>query len=164
MVPESGGGDGGSGAQLVAARVKPRTRTATRVSRTRHRALNVVQDTILVIDDDEDICNAICAVLEAAGFLTAKAANGKEGLALLTRLEPRPSLVLLDLWMPEMSGWDFHERVSHDRELRSIPVVIMTAYGRKDAPGSLKWLHKPIDQETLLEAVHATCSTPQVRR
>jgi CheY-like chemotaxis protein len=157
-------GNGGSSARFVSTGAKARQRTATSVSRTNRRALNVAQNTVLVIDDDQDICNAICAVLEGAGFSTATAANGKEGLAMLSGLEPRPSLVLLDLWMPEMSGWDFHDRVSHDRELRCIPIIIMTVYGREDAPGSLKWLRKPIDVETLLEAVHASCSTPVKRQ
>ena len=96
-------------------------------------------------------------MLEQDGFSTARAANGKEGLDLLANLDPKPCLVLLDLWMPEMNGWDFYERLHRDPELRSIPVIVMTAYGKKE-PSSLKWLRKPIDMTTLLEAVHASCS------
>jgi two-component system, chemotaxis family, chemotaxis protein CheY len=167
MVPAGGGFDGGftqkpewrqqeNADHLIAARRKPDRRTPLPESRANVRSARAVQNTILVIDDDRDTCNAICAVLEAAGFSTAMAANGREGLALLAGLDPRPSLVLLDLWMPEMNGWDFHEHMSRDREFRSIPIIIMTAYGRKDGSGSLKWLTKPIDSETLLEAVHAS--------
>ena len=112
---------------------------------------------ILIIDDDLDICNAISLVLERDGFSVAKAANGKDGLALLAQLDPKPCLVLLDLWMPEMNGWDFYEHMRCDPELRSIPVIVMTAYGKREQ-SSLKWLRKPIDMETLLEAVHSSCS------
>ena len=126
-------------------------------SRTKSRSLRSARPPILIIDDDSDICNAITLVLEHDGFSAARAANGKEGLDLLAKLDPKPCLVLLDLWMPEMNGWDFYEHMHRDPELRSIPVIVMTAYGKKE-PSSLKWLRKPIDMATLLEAVHATCS------
>jgi CheY-like chemotaxis protein len=132
-------------------------------SRSNQRAVFTERAPILVVDDDLDIRNAICAVLESDGFPAVNAANGKEGLELLSKLHPKPWLVLLDLWMPEMNGWDFHEHLSRDRELRAISVIIMTAFKRKDGQTSLKWLHKPIDAATLLEAVHASCA-PQPKR
>ena len=59
--------------------------------------------------------------------------------------------------MLERNGWDFYEHVRCDPKLTSIPVIVRTAYGKK-GPSSLHWLRKPIDMETLLEAVHASCS------
>jgi CheY-like chemotaxis protein len=84
--------------------------------------------------------------------------NGKEGLDLLARLEAKPRLILLDLAMPVMNGWDFYEHLSRDRELRSIPVIVLTAYDLEVASGSLRWLRKPIGMDTLLEAVRASCA------
>jgi CheY-like chemotaxis protein len=112
--------------------------------------------TILVIEDDFDTRNAACAILSAAGFSTLQVTNGKEGLELLSKLDAKPRLILLDLWMPVMNGWDFYEHVSRDRELRSIPVIVLTAYDLDANASSFKWLRKPIGMDELLEAVRAT--------
>ena len=165
------GGEGGGGrtsrfprqpspleaSQFSDQRPPPNRRRRPPTSRTDSRTLGSTRLPILIIDDDSDICSAIALVLEQDGFSAATAANGKEGLDLLAKLDPKPRLVLLDLWMPEMNGWDFYEHVRRDPELRSIPVIVMTAYGKKES-SSLKWLRKPIDMVTLLEAVHANCS------
>ena len=111
---------------------------------------------ILVIEDDTDIRRTVCAVLEDEGFPTLQAANGREGLDLLATLDPLPCLILLDLWMPEMNGWDFHEHVSRDRRFRSLPIVVMSAYDGEMMVGSLKWLRKPLGIDDLLEAVRTT--------
>jgi CheY-like chemotaxis protein len=113
-------------------------------------------DTILVIEDDIDTRNAACAVLGAAGFSVLQVSNGKEGLDLLAELEIKPRLILLDLWMPVMNGWDFYEHMSRDRELRSISVIVLTAYELHTNVRSLKWLRKPVGMDTLLEAVRAS--------
>ncbi|HMJ55928.1 MAG TPA: response regulator [Polyangiaceae bacterium] len=115
-------------------------------------------ETILVIEDDVDTRNAACAVLSVGGFSALQVGNGKEGLDLLARLEAKPRLILLDLAMPVMNGWDFYEHLSRDRELRSIPVIVLTAYDLEVASGSLRWLRKPIGMDTLLEAVRASCA------
>jgi CheY-like chemotaxis protein len=112
--------------------------------------------TILVVEDDFDTRNAACAVLNVAGFRALSVDNGKAGLELLAKLDVQPCLILLDLWMPIMDGWSFYERVVRDRNLRSIPVIVLTAYDRELEIGSLKWLRKPIGMDTLLEAVRST--------
>jgi CheY-like chemotaxis protein len=58
--------------------------------------------------------------------------------------------------MPIMDGWSFYEHVMRDRKLRSIPVIVLTAYDREVDVGSLKWLRKPIGMDTLIEAVRST--------
>jgi CheY-like chemotaxis protein len=112
--------------------------------------------TILVVEDDFDTRNAACAVLAVSGFNALPVENGKEGLDLLSKLDENPSLILLDLWMPIMDGWSFYEHVMRDRKLRSIPVIVLTAYDREVDVGSLKWLRKPIGMDTLIEAVRST--------
>jgi CheY-like chemotaxis protein len=115
--------------------------------------------TILVVDDDYDTRNAACSVLDAGGFLPLQVENGKEGLDLLAKLEVKPRLILLDLWMPIMNGWDFYEHVSRDRVLRSIPVIVLTACDLEPNVHSLKWLRKPIGMDALLDAVRASCAS-----
>jgi CheY-like chemotaxis protein len=116
------------------------------------------QETILVIEDDADTRNAACAVLSTAGFSALQVSNGKEGIELLSKLDVKPRAILLDLWMPVMNGWDFYEYVSRDRELRSIPVIVLTAHDPRGNVPSLRWLRKPVGMDALLEAVRATCT------
>lgn len=113
-------------------------------------------NTILVVEDDADTRNAACAVLDAAGFSVLQVPNGKEALDLLARLDVKPRLILLDLWMPVMNGWDFYEHMSRDRDLRSISVIVLTAHDLHANVHPLKWLRKPIGMDALLEAVRAS--------
>jgi CheY-like chemotaxis protein len=82
---------------------------------------------VLVIDDDEDIRTAVQEVLEGEGYVTRGASNGKEALELMRSTEP-PSLVLLDLMMPEMDGWELLVRMDDDPSLHRIPVALMSAH------------------------------------
>ncbi len=80
---------------------------------------------ILVIDDEPNIRKLAKANLTARGFQVLVAADGEEGLK-LAQLE-RPNLILLDLRMPGMSGWDVLMALKADRKLQKIQVIIMTA-------------------------------------
>jgi DNA-binding response OmpR family regulator len=80
---------------------------------------------ILVIDDEPNIQKLAEANLTARGFQVLVAADGEEGLK-LAQLE-RPNLILLDLRLPGMSGWDVLMILKTDRKLQKIPVIIMTA-------------------------------------
>ena len=80
---------------------------------------------VLVIDDEPNIRKLVKANLTPRGYQVAVAADGEEGLT-LARLE-RPNLILLDLMLPGMSGWDVLMALKTDQKLRKIPVIIMTA-------------------------------------
>jgi CheY-like chemotaxis protein len=114
--------------------------------------------TILVVEDDADTRNAACDVLGVGGFAVLAVGNGREALELLAKLDAKPGLILLDLAMPVMNGWDFYDYMSRDRELRSIPVIVLTACDLQVNVPALKWLRKPIGMDTLLEAVRETCA------
>jgi CheY-like chemotaxis protein len=108
---------------------------------------------VLVVDDDADIRHVLQLTLEDAGYTAVLAGNGAEALARVT--EQVPSLVLLDLNMPVMSGWDFHNELRGRR--LAIPVVYMTAaeYAwvqaeQHDAQGALP---KPFDVDDVLSTV-----------
>lgn len=81
---------------------------------------------ILVVEDDSDIRETLQQVLELEGYRVATAANGHEGLAALETGE-RPSLILLDLMMPVMSGAEMLDHLRTDERLADIPVVVVTA-------------------------------------
>jgi two-component system chemotaxis response regulator CheY len=83
---------------------------------------------IVVIDDDDDIRGAIQEVLQAEGYATAGAANGEEAIRLIRGTEGRPSLILLDLMMPVMDGWEFLKELDDEPKLRGTPVAIMSAH------------------------------------
>ncbi len=80
---------------------------------------------ILVIEDDQDIQKLTRANLAASGYKVFVADNGESGVKLSRR--ERPDLVLLDLRLPDMSGWDVLMLIRTDRRLKRLPVIIMTA-------------------------------------
>lgn len=84
----------------------------------------VLQDTVLVIDDDQELRGALREALEGAGFNVLTAENGEKGLS--AALESKPNLILLDLVMPVMDGWEFLEKLHQDAWGASARVIILT--------------------------------------
>lgn len=113
--------------------------------------------TLLLIDDDSDICESLRLVLEDLGFNCVVAKNGKEGLALARTLAPTPKLILLDLMMPDLNGWEFLEQRQKVAVVAEIPVVVMTAAKNApvDASQVLAVLIKPITYEQLVAVLGA---------
>jgi len=116
--------------------------------------------TILVVEDDDDLREAMAAFLETEGYAIAQAANGADALAYL-RNTGRPRLILLDLSMPVMDGWQFHREVHGDAKLAAIPVVVVS--GRRDGERPIPqpasgFVPKPLDPTALLAAVRRFCS------
>jgi len=107
---------------------------------------------VLIVDDDPDLLEVTSFVIEDEGIAVETARNGAEALALL-RTGRLPRLVLLDLMMPVMSGWEFLEEVAKDPVLKAIPVVVLTAAERAQVPGSTEVLRKPVDLTALLRVV-----------
>jgi CheY-like chemotaxis protein len=117
---------------------------------------------ILVVDDDLDILEAVEMVLTGAGYRVLVARDGEEALRVLRSQPSLPSLVLLDLMMPGMNGWDFREQQAGDPALSQLPVAVMSGAGRirdvASALGVRDFLEKPVDVETLLALVQRCCS------
>ena len=110
---------------------------------------------ILVVDDDPDILEALSEILEAEGFEIRRARNGKEALE---RLEPDPpKLILLDLMMPVMDGWEFAQRLRQRPHLANIPIIVLSAdrnVGSKALDiGAVGHLAKPFELNDLLDMV-----------
>jgi CheY-like chemotaxis protein len=91
-------------------------------------------------------------VLEWEGYRTACAADGWEALDYL-RAGGRPSLILLDLMLPGLDGWQFRREQRRDPALAAIPVVVVSVLNAADCPEAAAHLRKPFAVEELLEAV-----------
>jgi CheY-like chemotaxis protein len=115
---------------------------------------------VVVVEDDHDLRDALCAVLDDEGYSSAGFPNGREALEYLRRAEP-PRLVLLDLMMPVMSGWEFREEQMKDSRLASIPVVILSAHVKADLFGTslgvARTIRKPLSVDELVRVVARYC-------
>ncbi len=109
---------------------------------------------LLVVDDDPDIRDALCEILESEGHAPVAVANGREALEHLRSHAP-PQLVLLDLMMPVLDGWGFMAEQQRDPALAALPVVVVTAAGdrRPATPGARAVLGKPVTIEQLLATI-----------
>jgi len=112
---------------------------------------------ILVVDDDADARNALADLLEADVYSVSCARDGKEALERL-KVSPTPSLVIVDLLMPVMDGWQFRAEQKRDPSIGAIPVVILTALRQvPDMDDAVAVFHKPVDVTSLLEVVRRCC-------
>jgi CheY-like chemotaxis protein len=104
---------------------------------------------VLVVDDDDSIREVLAEVLRDEGYDVVCASNGEQALTEL-RDHGHPDLMLLDLMMPVMSGWELLELLQSSADLSRIPVVVVSAM---NAPGACEHLAKPIDLDRLLATV-----------
>jgi CheY-like chemotaxis protein len=115
----------------------------------------------LIVEDDEAIRDTLQFALELENYSVVTAANGKLGLELLSAIPP-PSVILLDLMMPVMNGWEFADALKRDRNLSDIPVVLVTAYGDKArAIDSKGIVEKPVELEALYRVVRQCVASQQ---
>ncbi len=107
--------------------------------------------TLMVVDDDADIRDMLAEVLEAEGYRVICAADGEEALRVLRQGPPYPSLILLDLMMPGMDGWEFRALQAKDPALAGIPVIVLTADGKPAPIDAAGHLTKPVPLQALLD-------------
>jgi CheY-like chemotaxis protein len=116
---------------------------------------------VLVVEDDFDIRDTLIQILEQEGYVVRGAANGLEALELLTQKAIEPKLVLLDLMMPVMNGWQFMAELEKAPALANIPVVIISADSaaeqKRSSLRAVAFLKKPVQLETLLDTVQRYC-------
>lgn len=116
---------------------------------------------IFVIEDAIEIRVLLKRLLESEGYVVEGASNGQEALEILRSQRELPAVILLDLMMPVMDGYEFREVQKRDERLSSIPVVVMTADGhidakkmRVDAPEGIR---KPLSTNDLFEIIEKYC-------
>ena len=116
---------------------------------------------ILIVDDDDDIRELLAEVLEDEGYRVATARNGLDALTQLRAGGARPSMILLDLMMPVMNGFQFLEAFRRDPALSPIPIAVVSAHGglgpAERAAIAAPILAKPLALPRLLEVVGELC-------
>lgn len=119
--------------------------------------LAVTAPSVYIVDDNEDIRAMLTIAVEMTGRRASAFAGGAEAFAALESATRRPSLILLDLMMPGMTGQQFLERCAEDPLLACVPVVVISGDGRvaEKVAGThaIGALSKPIELDTLLAAV-----------
>ncbi len=111
---------------------------------------------VLVVDDDPDILDAICDILEGEGYRVARARHGLEALDKVS--EERPAVILLDLMMPVMDGMAFAHALREKKLADGVPIIVISADGNPQkaaSVGARGFLAKPFDIQALLDHVNA---------
>jgi CheY-like chemotaxis protein len=117
---------------------------------------------VLVVDDDLTTRLHLNATLTTVGYTVTTVANGMEALAWLYATPVRPCVMLLDVLMPGMTGWELLARLRADAALAAIPVVVITGAVERQIGGShpevVAVIAKPLDIEVLLAVVARCCA------
>ena len=118
---------------------------------------------VMIVEDDPDTRDMLERFLQLEGFDVRTAANGRIALEALQAGDSGLCVILLDLMMPVMNGWQFRQEQARDPKLSGIPVVVVTAAGaRSDIPAidAYGWLSKPVDFDQLLDTITPLCGRP----
>jgi CheY-like chemotaxis protein len=116
-----------------------------------------MKHTLLIVEDEEDLREMLRDALERRGFHVATAANGQEALALMPQIE-HLCLVLLDLFMPEMNGWDFFDAMKARKEFEHVPVIITTSAPNRAPVGATRVMQKPLSLDRVVSTVQEFCA------
>jgi len=112
---------------------------------------------VLIVEDNMDTYELVHFVLEKNNFETFLAVNGREGVN--TAIKQKPDLIIMDLSMPEMDGWTATSLIKKNPELKSIPVIVLTAHAlpsdrqRANEAGCDEYITKPMDMADLLKTI-----------
>jgi len=118
--------------------------------------------TVLVVDDDPEVCHLLVTFLEFTGFTVLTACDGRDALHQLACAVTLPAVILLDLMMPIMDGIEFRSHQRLDRRFRDIPIVCLSA--RHDARqtaarlGLSEFLPKPFELDAVVAAISRHCA------
>jgi len=107
-------------------------------------------DAILVVEDDDDTREALCILLAGERYDVLRARNGLEALQIVARI--RPALIIMDLSMPVMNGWQLLQCFRDEKLLPSVPVIVLSADDKLD-DSDVSFMQKPVRAESLLEEI-----------
>jgi CheY-like chemotaxis protein len=117
---------------------------------------------VLLVEDDSLTREALAYILEVEGYYVSTAEDGKQGLEILHR-SPRPFVVLLDLGLPIVNGYEFLRSQKQDPEIADIPVFVITAVFEPSVPNATVVLPKPLDLPKLMGLLSAYSHRNQER-
>jgi CheY-like chemotaxis protein len=114
---------------------------------------------VLIVEDDADLREMMAQLLTLEGFSTATVANGSEALTYLLSNDHKPDVILLDLMMPVMDGWEFRRKQREDPAVADVPVIVLSALDQTRAGdvGAAAFLKKPLDFDRLVKLVRSYC-------
>ena len=117
--------------------------------------------TVMVVDDEEDMCHVVRQILEKNGYNVVVARTGRECLRKIR--EKKPDLVLLDIMMPGLDGWGVLGEIQQDTSLKSVPVTMFTVkpltpeiLRKKEVEGLVNYIVKPFSKEGLVQSISQT--------
>jgi len=117
---------------------------------------------VLIVEDDPALREVYGEVLAGEGFGIRLAANGHEALALLSAEPEVPCMILLDLRMPGMNGWELADRLRETARWQDVPIVVVAAHylvaDEAVRIGAASWLQKPVTLDRLVAAVRGACA------
>lgn len=112
---------------------------------------------LMIIEDSADYRALLTKLFSRHGYIVECASNGKEALSQLTDSVQLPNLILLDLMMPIMDGFEFREKQIQESRFSKIPTILMTAHGdlktAKEKLGAIEYVRKPVEMTELLALV-----------
>mgnify|MGYP001091741075 CR=1 FL=1 len=118
--------------------------------------------TVLIVDDERDTNDILASLVRGRGFEAIQVYSGAKAFEAIEKA--KPDLILLDLMMPNMDGWEFRAEQRRNREMTPVPTVILSADGNVDqnmeALQADGYLRKPIHIKTLLQLVERFCGPP----
>ena len=117
---------------------------------------SVKNDLILIVEDNLDLQSLYKQCLSYDGYLVATADHGKDALDQIRSGAAAPKLIILDLMMPVMNGWEFLKECEQDPILLKIPIIVCSA-GTEKQPANVKFIKKPLDRKTLLAIAEQHC-------
>ncbi len=110
--------------------------------------------TILLVEDDPDVRDSLQDILEDEGFDVVPASNGKQAIDFLTLNDPPGAdLVILDLLMPMVSGWEVLQRMSAEPRLAGVPVIVLSAMATPRPPRAQGFVRKPFSVDAFVGEV-----------
>jgi DNA-binding response OmpR family regulator len=114
---------------------------------------------VLIVEDDADLREMMAQLLTLEGFKAATVANGREALEYLHANDHKPDVILLDLMMPVMDGWEFRRKMQADPDVADVPVIVLSALDQARVSGvpADAFLKKPLDFDRLLKLVRSYC-------
>jgi CheY-like chemotaxis protein len=120
---------------------------------------------VMIVEDDHDVLESLSEILADHDYRSVGAANGQEALDRLRAAREKPCVILLDMMMPIMDGWQFRALQKDDPELGSIPVVVLTAHAKiqatREEMQAAGYLTKPVQLKDLLRTIEQLCKVQQ---